>query len=282
MAGFYVDLYAREDEKIVVAENSGWMVGIQNHSFLTGTKPLSALIFNFQTPLYGKPSLLTLHDVNLLFNKFGHTLQHLLTKTTYSELAGLSNVEWDAVEISGHVLSNLLYNQSILKSISSHYATEDPLPEKLINAILHHRKQLSGFSLCRELYFSSLDLELHTKKDFWLDIVKNLYPKYHVFDFDKRDGHPCSFTPIFSGEWGGAYFSHVWSRLVAADVYGAFFEASKSTNEQELLDVGKRFRDSFLTYGGSLHPSEVFRRFRGRDPSAKALLKSLGLSFDEK
>jgi oligopeptidase A len=277
IAGFYVDLYAREDEKVVVSENSGWMVGIRNRSVLTHTKPMSALIFNFQTPLYGKPSLLSLSDVKLLFSKFGHALQHLLTKSSHSDLAGLSNVEWDAVEISGHVMANLLDNENVLKLISAHYSTEDPLPDTLINAIIEKKKHLAGFRLCRELYLTALDLELHTKKDFWLEIVKDLYPKFIGFELDKKDAHPCSFTPIFTGEWGGAYFSHVWSKLVAADVYGAFYEASKSPNEQDFLQVGERFRNTFLCYGGSLHPSEIFRRFRGRDPSHKALLKSLGL-----
>ena len=283
IGGFYVDLFARDDEKLVVPENSGWMVGIRSRSELTSTKPLSALIFNFKaSSADGKPPLLSLDDVTLLFNKFGHSLQHLLSKTMHSELAGLSNVEWDAVEIGGNVITNLLYNENVLKSISSHYSTEDSLPEKHVQAILQHRKHLAGFNLCRDLYHSHLDLDLHTKKDFWLDIVKELYPKYHVFGFDKKDSHPCSFTPIFSGEWGGAYFSHVWSRLVAADVYSAFFEATKSQNENEFVEVGKRFRNTFLTYGGSVHPSEVFRRFRGRDPSPKALLKSLGLEHKQK
>lgn len=276
IAGFYVDLYARDDEKLVVPENAGWMVGIRSRSELTDTKPLSALIFNFKR-IPEKPLLMSLDDVQLLFNKFGQSLQHLLCKSVYSELAGLSNVEWDAVEVGGNVMTNLLFNENVLRSITSHFSNDDPLPEKHVTAVLNQRKHLAGFSLCRDLYHASLDLELHRRKDFWLDIVKELYPKYHVFPLDKKDAHPCSFVPIFSGEWGGAYFSHIWSRLVAADVYSAFFEASKTQNENDFLEVGKRFRSTFLSYGGTLHPSEVFRRFRGRDPSVKALLRSLDL-----
>jgi oligopeptidase A len=277
IAGFYTDLYARDDGKLVVPENAGWMVGIRSKSELTKSKPLSALIFNFKQ-IPDKPLLLSIDDVHLLFNKFGHSLQHLLCKSEYAELAGLTNVEWDAVEVGGNVMTNLLYSENVLKSITSHYSNDDPLPDKHVTAMLNQRKSLAGFNLCRDLYHSSLDLELHRKKDFWLDIVKELYPKYHVFTLDKKDAHPCSFTPIFSGEWGGAYYSHVWSRLVAADVYSAFHEAGKTANESDFVEVGKRFRNTFLNYGGTLHPSEVFRRFRGRDPSPKALLKSLGLN----
>lgn len=277
IAGFYVDLFAREDEKLLIPENTGYMVSIRNGSDLIGSKPLSALIFNFRQ-IPEKPMLLTIEDVEKLFNKFGHSLQHLLCKSTYGELAGLSNVEWDAVEICGNVMTNLLYNEQVLRSIGSHYSNDEPLHDKHIAAILNQRKSLAGFSLCREIYHSNLDLELHSSKDFWLDIVKELYPKHHEFPLDKKDSHVCSFVPIFSGEWGGAYFSHVWSKIIGADVYSAFFEASQtSSSEKDLLEVGKRFRNTFLTYGGSVHPSEVFRRFRGRDPSVNALLRSVGL-----
>jgi oligopeptidase A len=274
IAGFYVDLYAREDEKYLNPENTGFMIGIRNSHELMNSKPLAALIFNFEQ-IPEKPTLLTIEDVEKLFNKFGHSLQHLLCKSMYSELAGSSNIEWDAVEVCGNVMTNLLYNEQVLKTISSHYSNDEPLREKHINAILNQRQSLAGYNLSREIYYSMLDIELHSSKDFWQEIVKRLYPQHHVLPMDKKDMHVCSFDPIFSGEWGGAYFSHIWSQLIGADVYSAFFEATN--NENDFLDVGKRFRNTFLLHGGSLHPSEVFRRFRGRDPSEKALLRSLGL-----
>lgn len=274
-AGFYLDPYSRENEKIRTQENSGWMVGIRNHSYITETKPLAALIFNFQSPNGEKPSLLNFQEVSFLFHKFGHALQHLLNRTTYSEVAGLSNVEWDAVEICGHVMSHWLYNSTVLQSISSHYESEDPLPRHLVESLQKSRQHMSGLDLCRKLYLSSLDLELYSTKDFWLDIVKRLWPEHFLLPLDKYDSHPCSFTEIFSGEWAAAYYSHLWSQVIAADVYSAFHEARG--DNKHVIDVGKRFRDTFLALGGGCHPSEVFRRFRGRDPSPKALLAILGL-----
>ncbi|XP_058445531.1 uncharacterized protein LOC131426664 [Malaya genurostris] len=274
IAGFYTDLYSREDEKISVAGNNGWMVGIVNRSVVAGEKPLAALICNFPAPLYGKPSLLTLDDVQILFHKFGHALQHMLTETHYSEVAGLSNVEWDAVEISGFVLTSLLRDSDVIRSISSHYGSGETLPDALIQSIQKRCTHLAGYDLCRELYFANLDLELHLRTDYWLDIVKKLYPLYHTFPLDKKDSHPCSMTTIFSGDWGAAYYSRLWSRMVAADVYKAFADAKNKNQEAE---VGRRFRDTFLARGGGCHPSEVFRQFRGRDPAPKALLQELGI-----
>lgn len=275
VAGFYLDPYSRSDEKIHIALSKGWMVGIRNRSEITDSKPLAALIFNFQPPTSETSSLLAFQEVKLLFQKFGQTLQHLLTKTRYSEVAGVSNIEWDAVEVCGHVLSHWLHNKSVIDAISSHVNTKEKLPQELFETLLNVDKHMAGLDLSRELYLSALDLELHSTKDFWLDIVKNLWPQYQCFPLDKLDSHPCSFTQIFSEEWAAAYYSQVWSRLIAADVYSAFHEVQG--NENEVVNVGKRFRDTFLALGGSCHPSEVFRNFRGRDPSPKALLKSLGL-----
>lgn len=274
IAGLYADLYSREEEKISVAGNTGWMIGVINKSEIVNDKPLSALICNFPAPLYGKPSLLTLDDVQILFHKFGHALQHLLTETKYSEVAGLSNVEWDAVEVSGHVLTHLLQDTDVIRSITSHYSTDEPLPDACIKAIQKRHTHLAGYGLCRELYLSNLDLELYATSEFWLDIVKRLYPQFHTFPLDKKDAHPCSMATIFSGDWGAAYYSRLWSRLVAADIYNAFAEGKSKGHQQ---DVGRRFRETFLALGGGCHPSEVFRQFRGRDPCPKALLQMLDI-----
>ncbi|KAG5683892.1 hypothetical protein PVAND_013152 [Polypedilum vanderplanki] len=275
VGGFYVDLYAREVEK-TVGLNSGWMVKMRNKSELTNTKPITAIIFNFKQ-IPDKSVLLSVNEVQQLFSKFGLTLQNLLCNSKYNELSGSSNVEWDAVEIVGNVMSNLLYDEKILKLITTHYSNDDPLPDKYVTAFMKNRRHLAGYNLCRQLYFSELDINFNTTTHFWWDIVKELYPKYHTVPLDKKDSHPCSFTPISSGEWGGAYYSFVWSELIAADVYSAFWEARNTENEENFREVANRFRSTFLTYGGTLNTSEVFRRFRGRDPSPKALIKVLGL-----
>ncbi|XP_046968629.1 probable cytosolic oligopeptidase A [Vanessa cardui] len=276
IAGFYLDPYAREDEKIRVYDDAGWHVSIRNKSSISSTQPLSALIFNFQAPVNGQPSLLSFKEVNVLFKRFGHSLRHLLTKANYSEVAGLSNVEWDAAEVCGQVMTHWLFDPNTIQGISGHYRTDEPLPDDIIKNIQNIRRHMSGYDLCKELYLSRLDLELHSKKTFWRDIVQQLWPKYNALPFDKYDSHPLSFTKIFSEEWGAAYYCHLWSKMIAADIYSAFDEAR--TGDQNIIAIGKRYKDTFLATGGSCHPSEVFRRFRGRDPSPHALLNNLGLT----
>ncbi|CAH2090797.1 unnamed protein product [Euphydryas editha] len=276
IAGFYLDPYARQDEKIRVYDDAGWHVSIRNKSSISSTQPLSALIFNFQAPDSGHQSLLSFKEVNVLFKRFGHSLRHLLTKANYSEVAGLSNVEWDAAEVCGQVMTHWLYDPHTIQAISGHYRTDEPLPDDIIKNIQNIRRHMSGYDLCKELYFSRLDLEFHSKKTFWREIVQELWPKYNALPFDKYDSHPLSFTKIFSEEWGAAYYCHWWSKMIAADIYSAFDEAR--AGDQDITYIGKRYKDTFLAAGGSCHPSEVFRRFRGRDPSPHALLNNLGLT----
>lgn len=275
IAGFYFDPYARHDQKIRVYDDAGWHIAMRNRCATTSTNPLSALIFNFPAPIEGKPSLLSFKEVGFLFQRFGHSLRHLLTKANYSEVAGLSNVEWDAAEVCGQVMTHWLYDPHTIRSISGHFSTEEPLPEDIVKNLQNIRSHMAGYDLCKELYLAKLDLDLHSRKEFWRDIVRELWPKYHALPFNKYDSHPLSFTQIMSEEWAAAYFCHLWSKMIAADLYSAFEEARK--DDVDILTVGKRYRETFLAVGGSCHPSEVFRRFRGRDPSPHALLKNLGL-----
>ena len=60
------------------------------------------------------------------------------------------------------------------------------------------------------------------------------------------------------------------------DAFAAFEEVGLE-NEEAVRETGRRFRKTVLALGGGRHPSDVFRDFRGRDPSPDALLKHSGL-----
>ena len=64
--------------------------------------------------------------------------------------------------------------------------------------------------------------------------------------------------------------------MLAADVYSAFQEI-KANDPDYQRKIGTRFKDTVLALGGSVPAGEVFRRFRGRDPSLKAFIKILNL-----
>lgn len=271
VGGFYIDCGSTESGN---KKNSGWMVGIRNRNSFCGKTPLSALIFNFADPCDGKPYLLRLSDLNIIFKTFGTALQHTLTRVAFTDLSGLSNVEWDASQICGEVMASFLNNAKVLKSISGHFKSNETLTESSVSQMKILQNSLASYKLCQEIYYSDLDLELHHSTAFWLDVVKKLWPIYHCMPLEKNYAYPCSMTDIFSGDWAAAYFSHMYSKVIAADIYDTFVNGkSKHDYDQN----GKLFKEIFFYSGGSVKAAENFRRFRGRDPSMEAFLKILGI-----
>uniref|UniRef100_A0A1A9ZDS5 Peptidase M3A/M3B catalytic domain-containing protein n=1 Tax=Glossina pallidipes TaxID=7398 RepID=A0A1A9ZDS5_GLOPL len=273
VGGFYIDCYSKENK---FGKNNGWMVSIRNRNDSAKLSPLCALIFNFTPPSENEPCLLSMDDLRMIFKTFGSALQHILTEAPFTDLAGLSNIEWDASQVAGCVLSNFLDNPLILKTISD---TQNcgPLPDDLAHKTKLFKTHLAGYNLCEELYIADLDIELHQCDNFWLDVVRKLWPVYKCMPLDKKDSHPCSFTEIFSGDWGAAQFSHLYSKVIAADIMEAFED-----NNENMNSIGERFKKTFLSLGGAVPAAEVFRRFRGRDPSVEALLKSLNIWRDSR
>ncbi|EDV94497.1 probable cytosolic oligopeptidase A [Drosophila grimshawi] len=271
VGGFYVDCYSKEHK---FGRNNGWMVGIRNSNKSAGLSPLCALIFNFTEPTPDKPTLLGYDDLQMIFKTFGTALQHLLTQAGYSDLAGLSNIEWDASQVSGYVMSNFLDDASVLQTLSGHYVNDEIINVEQAQKMRLLKTQLAGYNLCQEIYLADLDVELHRSSAFWLDVVRKIWPVYQSMALDKKDAHPCSMTDIFAGDWAAAHFSHLYSKLLAADISSSFAE---QRSDDHYATVGKRYKQTFLSLGGSVPTAEVFRRFQGRDPSVEALLKSLDI-----
>jgi peptidyl-dipeptidase Dcp len=78
---------------------------------------------------------------------------------------------------------------------------------------------------------------------------------------------------VFSGGYyASAYYSYMWSEVLDADAFAAFEETG------DIFDptVAKKLRDNVLSTGGSRDPAELYVAFRGRLPTADALLKKRG------
>src|SRR5204863_2048828 len=127
----------------------------------------------------------------------------------------------------------------------------------------------------------TLDLELHHRFDPERDDLQALVAKVAaantVLQPLPEDRFLCSFSHIFAGGYAAGYYSYKWAEVLSADAFGAFEEAGLD-NPGALEQTGRRFRDTVLALGGSRHPLEVFRQFRGREPSPKALLRQTGLA----
>ena len=283
IAYFYLDPYSRPAEK----RGGAWMDTCLNRRQIEKDGktdiqlPVAYLICNQTPPVDDKPSLMTFMEVETLFHEFGHGLQHMLTKINYPSAAGINNVEWDAVELPSQFMENWCYERPTLMGMAKHYETGAPLPEHYYQKLVAARNYMSGSGMLRQLHFSLLDIELHyryrpdgdeTPDDVRSRIAKNTT----VLPPLPEDNFLCAFGHIFAGGYAAGYYSYKWAEVLSADAFAAFEEAGLE-DEQEVKKIGKRYRDTVLALGGSKHPMEVFKSFRGREPSTEPLLKHNGL-----
>jgi oligopeptidase A len=283
IAHFYLDPYSRPAEK----RGGAWMDDCVGRAKLiedgqtTTRLPVAYLVCNQTPPVDGKPSLMTFMEVTTLFHEFGHGLQHMLTKVDYAGASGINNVEWDAVELPSQFMENWCYDRATLFGMAKHYETGETLPEHYYEKLLAARNYMSGTGMLRQLHFGLVDIELHHRyqpggKETVKQVRDRLAKTTMVIPPLSEDAFLCSFNHIFAGGYAAGYYSYKWAEVLSADAFAAFEEAGLE-NEDAIASVGKRFRDTVLGLGGSLHPMEVFKTFRGREPQTEPLLKHSGL-----
>jgi oligopeptidase A len=283
IAYFYLDPYSRPQEK----RGGAWMDGcihrrkLQENGVTSVRLPVAYLICNQTPPVDGKPSLMTFDEVETLFHEFGHGLQHMLTTVDYTGAAGINNVEWDAVELPSQFMENWCYDRPTLFGMAKHYETGETLPEHYYQKLLAGRYYMSGSAMLRQLHFSNVDMELHYRyrpggEETAADVRQRIAQTTTVLQPLAEDAFLCSFGHIFEGGYAAGYYSYKWAEVLSADAFAAFEEAGLD-DEEAIKAIGRRYRDTVLALGGSQHPMDVFKAFRGREPSTTALLKHHGL-----
>jgi oligopeptidase A len=284
IAYFYLDPYSRPAEK----RGGAWMndcIGrakITDNGTTTTRLPVAYLICNQTPPVDGKPSLMTFNEVETLFHEFGHGLHHMLTKVDYAGAAGINNVEWDAVELPSQFMENWCYDRPTLMGMAKHYETGEPLPEHYYQKLLAARHFMSGSGMLRQLHFSNVDIELHHRyvpggDETPAGVRDRIAKTTTILPPLPEDSFLCAFGHIFSGGYAAGYYSYKWAEVLSADAFAAFEEAGLD-DEEAIATTGKRYRDTVLALGGGLHPMEVFKAFRGREPSTAPLLRHSGLA----
>lgn len=284
-AYFYLDPYSRPAEK----RGGAWMAEVVGRTKLlpaaagNGPRlPVAHMVCNQSPPVDGQPSLMTFREVETLFHEFGHALQHMLTTVDEGLVAGIRGVDWDAVELPSQFMENWCYDKPTLYSFAKHYQTGEPLPTDMFERLKAAKTYRSATQMLRQIHFSQVDLELHSNytpgagesifdRDIKVAARTQVMPTY------PGDRFLCSFSHIFAGGYSAGYYSYKWAEVLSADAFGAFEEAGLD-NDDAVVTTGRKFRDTVLSLGGSKPPAEVFKMFRGRDPSTEALLRHAGLT----
>ncbi|MBQ24733.1 oligopeptidase A [Alcanivorax sp.] len=273
-AAFYLDMYARTGKR-----GGAWMDDARirrrqpDGSLQT---PVAYLTCNFAPPAGGKPGLLTHDEVVTLFHEFGHGLHHMLTEQDVSGISGINGVAWDAVELPSQFLENWCWTEDGIALISGHYQTGEPLPKEKLEKMLAAKNFQGAMQMVRQIEFSLFDMRIHAEYQPSLDIyqvLNEVREQVAVIQPPAFNRFPNSFGHIFAGGYAAGYYSYKWAEVLSADAYSRFEEEGEFNEE-----TGRAFRTEILAKGGSKEPMELFKAFRGREPSVEPLLRHCGIN----
>ena len=276
---FYLDPPARAGKR-----GGAWMDDVRarwlrpdNHQLQT---PVAHLVCNFADSVEGNPPLLTHDDVITLFHEFGHGLHHMLTQVNERDVSGISGVEWDAVELPSQFMENFCWEWSVLKHMTAHAKTGDPLPRALFDKMVEAKNFQSGLQTLRQVELGLLDMLLHSEhnshEDF-MTVLTQVRSEVAVIQPPSFNRMAHTFSHIFAGGYAAGYYSYKWAEVLSADAYAAFEETALPDGSPN-LETGKRYREAILEAGGSRPALASFIAFRGREPSLNALLRHQGMS----
>ena len=267
-----IDYFPRSTKR-----GGAWMTNFVNQEIVDGVevRPVIVNVGNFAKPTADKPSLLTLDQVETLFHEFGHALHGLLTQCTYKSVSGTS-VARDFVELPSQIMENWAFQKEVLADYARHYQTGEVIPDSLVAKIEAAANFNQGFMTTELTAASILDMKWHelTSAD-GLDpmafeaqacaemgLIDEIIPRYRS----------TYFAHIFSGGYSAGYYSYLWAEVLDKDAFELFMQKGIFDKETAMS-----FRRNVLEMGGSDEPMDLYRRFRGADPDAGALLRGRGL-----
>ncbi len=269
---FYCDFFPRESKK-----SGAWMTTFREQGVVYGknVRPWVSIVCNFTKPTASQPSLLTMDEVNTLFHEFGHALHGLLSRCHYASLGG-ANVYWDFVELPSQFMENFTNEKECLDLFAGHFKTGEKMPEELIRKLKASRTFQAGLMGVRQTAFGLLDMAWHShdpsgienQEAFEVQAIREASFFPHIPGTSVSPG----FSHIFAGGYSAGYYSYKWAEVLDADAF-EFFRDEGLFNRT----VADRFRENVLERGGTEPPMDLYKRFRGREPDPKALLRRDGL-----
>jgi len=282
LAVFYADFHPRKGK-----QGGAWMTEYQGQWIDRkgqNVRPHVSVVMNLTKPTAEKPALLTLGEVETFLHEFGHSLHGMFANTRFESLSG-TNVWWDFVELPSQFMENYAVEKEFLRTFAFHYQTGEPLPDELIRRIVRSRNFMVGNACLRQVSFGLLDMAYFTlRNDFDEDIIafeKKAWKKaiVHEIKRDKPLGTcmTVQFSHIMAGGYAAGYYSYKWAEVLEADAFSLF-------RRHGIFDqkTAQSFRDNILSRGGTEHPMELYKRFRGAEPTIDALLKRNGIKRQTK
>ncbi|MCI6324411.1 MAG: M3 family metallopeptidase [Bacteroidales bacterium] len=289
LAVYYADFHPRDGKRGGAWMNDfqgQWMEGKKDH------RPHIVNVMNFTRPTADKPALFTYDEVETFLHEFGHALHGMLTRCQYSALSG-TNVPRDFVELPSQFNENFLGEKEFLDTFAKHYKTGEPMPQELIDKIKRAQTYHAAYACARQLSFGYLDMAWHTLSAPFA-VPADLTTAEAVIKFGNDAMRPVqvlpdvpgtqmetAFTHIFSGGYAAGYYSYKWSELLDADAFSVFKAAQQKNGSIFDKKAAALFRKHILERGGTEPAADLYRKFRGGEPSINALLERDGIKAVE-
>lgn len=267
----YADFYPRTGKR-----GGAWKTAYRNQGLFRGRveRPVVAIVCNFTRPTADTPALLSTDEVKTLFHEMGHATHALLSRVTYSSLAGTS-VLWDFVELPSQLQENWCYERETIDLFARHYKTGEKVPQDLHERRLKARTFMAGWAGLRQMALATLDMAWHAQDPAQIHDVAAFEDAATagLSPFPRLAGPvSSSFSHIFAGGYSAGYYSYKWAEVLEADTFELFMQRGAYDRP-----TAEALKGEILSRGGSEHPAILYRRFRGRDADTRALLRKEGL-----
>lgn len=270
--GLFIGDFFTRDSK----HGGAWMNNLVDQSKLLGQLPVVVNNLNIPKPRSGEPALLTFDETSTLFHEFGHALHGLLSDVTYPRFSG-TNVERDFVEFPSQVNEMWMLWPEVVANYAKHHETGEVLPAEWIASLAASETFNEGFETTSYLAAAILDLAWHETsgeeiadvQEFESKAIKSYGLEFDPVPVRYKSGY---FSHIFSGGYSAGYYGYIWSEVLDADTVNWFKQNGGLTRAN-----GERFRKELLSRGGSIDSMEMFRNFRGQEPTIEPLLTRRGL-----
>ena len=272
LAVLYTDFFPRAGKR-----SGAWMTGFKEQYKKDGedSRPHVSITMNFTKPTESKPALLTQDEVETFLHEFGHALHGIFAATTFPSMGG-TNVYRDFVELPSQLMENFLPKKEFLATFAYHYETGELIPDELIERIVRAQNYNVAYGCIRQLSLGMLDMAWHSRTTpFEGDVLayeQEAWKATQLLPVVQGSNMTTHFGHIMSGGYSAGYYSYKWSEMLDADAF-ALFEENGIFSEE----VAASFRENVLAKGGSEHPKELYRRFRGKDATIDALMKRDGI-----
>lgn len=238
-------------------------------------RPHISIVMNFTKPTQDKPALLSFSEVRTFLHEFGHALHGIFANTTYGSLSG-TNVYRDFVELPSQIMENFATEKAFLHTFATHYKTNELIPDELVQRIIDSSNFNVGYACVRQLSLGFLDMAWYTLNTPFTGDVKQFeqeaWKQTQILPVVEEACMSTQFAHIFAGGYSAGYYSYKWAEVLDADAFALF-------KERGIFDqaTAESFRNNILSKGGTVHPMELYKRFRGQEPGIEALLRRNGI-----